>query len=260
MRKMKRLTTGAALGGRLLFNVLAKDAKNAKEIWEASEGYAVMGIVLKDYPSIEEACDVALRIKEIAGMVSVGLGGGDPSQWMRVVEAALRTDPGHVNQVFPATGYTIGALETKGLEDNVVNALVGPSGTPGQVVLSTGPLSEKALTEAVVPCDAAFRMIKEIGGRAVKAFPVQGDKRLGELSVIAKATREAGIGILEPTGGITIGNVESLLRTCLSGGPEMIIPHVHSSIISKETGRTDPAKVAELVKIGRKVLGECPND
>ncbi len=252
---MKRIEKGSALGGRFLFNVLAKDADNAKEIWEASEGYAVIGIVLKDYPSMEQAYEVASDIKKIAGMVSVGLGGGDPSQWRRVVEIALRVDPGHVNQVFPATGYTIGALSARGHEGNVVNALVGPSGTPGRVVLSTGPLSEKAPEKAVVPCDVAFRMIKEIGGNAVKAFPIEGDKRLPELAAIAKATKEADLPILEPTGGITVGNVESLLRTCLEAGVEMVIPHVHSSIISKETGRTDPSKVAELVKIGKRVLG-----
>lgn len=252
---MKRIERKSALGGRFLFNVLAKNADNAKEIWEAAEGYAVMGIVLKDYSSMEAAYEAASDIKKIAGMVSVGLGGGDPSQWRRVVEVALRLDPGHVNQVFPATGYTIGALQARGFEGNVVNALVGPSGTPGQVVLSTGPLSEKAPQKATVMCDVAFRMIKEIGGVAVKAFPIEGDKRLGELAAIAKATKEAGLPILEPTGGITLGNVERLLRACIEEGPEMVIPHVHSSIIDKETGRTDPGKVAELVKIGKRVLG-----
>lgn len=252
---MKRISKEHALGGRFLFNVLAKDAANAKDIWEASGGYAVIGIVLKDYPSMDEAIAVATEIKDIAGMVSVGLGGGDPAQWFRVVEIALRVDAGHVNQVFPATGYTIGSLKAKGFSGNVVNALVAPGGTPGQVILSTGPLSEKAPVKAVVPCDVAFRMIKEIGGNAVKAFPTEGDKRLSELAAIAKATKAAGIPILEPTGGITVGNLESLLRVCIDDGPDMVIPHVHSSIIDKATGRTDPAKVAELVKIGRKVLG-----
>jgi 2-dehydro-3-deoxy-phosphogluconate aldolase len=252
---MKRIEKGSALGGRFLFNVLAKDADNAKEIWEASEGYAVIGMVLKDYSSMEEAYEAASDIKKVVGMVSVGLGGGDSTQWKRVVEVALRLDPGHINQVFPATGYTIGALQSRGFEGNVVNALVSPSGTPGQVVLSTGPLSEKASVKAVVPCEVAFRMIKEVGGVAVKAFPIEGDKRLPELSAIAKATKQAGLPILELTGGITVGNVERLLLACMEDGPEMVIPHVHSSIIDKETKRTDPDKVAELVQIGKRILG-----
>jgi 2-dehydro-3-deoxy-phosphogluconate aldolase len=244
-----------ALGGRLLFNVLVKDVDNAKEVWEASQGYAVLSIVLRDYPCIDSACDMALAIKEISGHISIGLGGGDSSQWRRVVDVSLKVDPGHVNQVFPATGFTIGALSAKGLEGNIVNALVAPSGKAGYVVISTGPLSESAPEKAIVPCETAFQMIKEVGGTSVKVFPIGGDKRLNEIEVMSRVMKNVGIEIMEPTGGITVGNLEPLLRVCLEDGPELVIPHVHSSIMDPTSGYTDPSKVAELVQIGKRCLG-----
>jgi len=255
MKVTLKIDSTFALGGRLLFNFLVKDIQNAEEVWEASEGFGLLGIVLKDYERVEDAFEVARQIKDLTGIVSIGLGGGDASQWRRVVDLALHLNPGHINQVFPASGYTIGALEARGFaRDNVVNALVSPSGSAGWVIISTGPLSEKAQEQAVVKCDAALRMIKEVGGKSVKVFPIQGDTRLDELAAVARSAREIGLEVIEPTGGITPDNLEAVLRVSLREGPQLVIPHIHSSIIDKVSGRTNADKVREVVRIGKKCV------
>ncbi len=252
---MDRITVQKALGGRLFFNFLVKDGPNAREVWDASEGFAIPSIALRDFGSVVEACRMAMQVKAIAGIVSISLGGGDSSQWERVVEVAMEVDPGHVNQVFPATGYTIGALNAKGYIGNVVNGLVSPSGVPGEVVVSTGPRSSHASAAAIVDSETALQMLAEVGGNSVKVFPADGDSRLSELSAIARAAETVGIRILEPTGGITTANLHRVLGACLPEGPEIVIPHIHGSIIDRETGRTDPEAVAEIVAIGKTCLG-----
>ncbi|MDA2556074.1 KDGP aldolase, partial [Bacillus cereus] len=41
--------------GRVALNVLANNIENAKDIFEAAEGYVVVGVLSKDYPTVEEA-------------------------------------------------------------------------------------------------------------------------------------------------------------------------------------------------------------
>ena len=41
--------------GRVALNVLANNTRNAKDIFEATEGYVVVGVLSKDYPTVEEA-------------------------------------------------------------------------------------------------------------------------------------------------------------------------------------------------------------
>ena len=67
--------------GRVALNVLAKDLANAKEIYEAAEGHVVVGLLSKNYDKIEDGvAEVKEYLKEL-GVVSVGLGAGDPSQF-----------------------------------------------------------------------------------------------------------------------------------------------------------------------------------
>ena len=49
--------------GRVALNVLANNTRNAKNIFEAAEGYVVVGVLSKDYPTVEEAvtCDESIR-------------------------------------------------------------------------------------------------------------------------------------------------------------------------------------------------------
>ena len=96
--------------GRVALNVLAKDLENAKEIYEATEGHAVVGLLSKNYDKIEDGVkEVQEYLKEL-GVVSVGLGAGDPSQFQKAALISCETDPGHVNQVFTGAGYAAGAL------------------------------------------------------------------------------------------------------------------------------------------------------
>lgn len=240
--------------GVCALNLLAKDAKNAKEVAEAVEGSAAIGVLVKEFIRLEDAIARVLEIKEATGVVSVGLGAGDPTQWEKVIEVAAATDPGHVNQIFPAAAYTVGYLKAKGLKDNIVNALVSPSGRPGEVIISTGPASGKN-KPALVPAETAATMLAEIGVNSVKFFPVGGDSRLEEVRAMAYATARAGIPIFEPTGGVDENNIGALVRTCLEAGCQVVIPHVYTAIVDKKTGLTDPQAARSLLTAIKKVIG-----
>ncbi|HBS43462.1 MAG TPA: 2-dehydro-3-deoxyphosphooctonate aldolase, partial [Paenibacillus sp.] len=67
--------------GRTALNVLAKDIANAKEIYEAAEGYVLVGVLSKDYKTVEEAVTAMKQYgQEIEDAVSIGLGAGDNRQ------------------------------------------------------------------------------------------------------------------------------------------------------------------------------------
>lgn len=248
---MKRLPL---MGGQVALNLLARDAANARELREATEGHVLVGVMLADYATVAEAADRVRSLREVLVAVSVGLGAGDPSQWRRVVETALETDPGHVNQVFPAAGYTVGALEAKGLRANVVNGLIAPGGRPGRVVISTGPASQGA-APAEVACETAASMLAEAGVESVKFFPVKGDALLPEVAAMAKAAAAAGIPVFEPTGGITVKNVARVVDTCLEAGCQVVIPHIYTAIVDPGTGLTRPREAEALWAEVRRVSG-----
>lgn len=239
---------------RVALNLLAKDADNARQVWEATGGHALVGVMLADYATVDAAVAQVRALLEVVPVVSVGLGAGDPQQWERVVEAALRTDPGHVNQVFPAAAYTVGALRARGLEQNVVNGLISPSGTPGKVLIATGPRSQSA-PAAEVPCEAAAAMLAEVGVDSVKLFPVKGDTRLDEVRAMARAAAAAGIPVFEPTGGLTVHNLARVVEAVLDAGCQVVIPHVYTAIVDPETGLTRPGEAEALMGEVRKVLG-----
>jgi uncharacterized protein (TIGR03581 family) len=60
---------------------------------------------------------------------------------------------------------------------------------------------------------------------------------------------------LEPTGGIDLDNVESILAIALDAGVSKIIPHIYSSIINSADGLTRPADVEKLLAKVRHLLG-----
>lgn len=70
-----------------------------------------------------------------------------------------------------------------------------------------------------------------------------------ELAAMVKAAVRAGIKIFEPTGGITVDNVYNIVKICLDNGAEVVIPHLYTSLINKETGKTEVAKIIHLLKI-----------
>lgn len=226
-------------------NVLAKDVDNAKRITEAAKGNAMIGVMVKSFPSVEAAADQVEALQAAGVQVSVGLGAGDATQWEKVAEVAARTKPAHVNQVFPAAGYTLGALRQAGSAHTLVNALVQPSGEPGKVFVTTGAKS-RAFTEALT-CEAAAAMLADIGVHSVKLFPIEGTKRLDEVAAMVKAAAAQGITMFEPTGGIDTETVARVVEVCAENGARRIIPHVYTSIVDPATGLTRLEDVRQLI-------------
>lgn len=98
-----------------------------------------MGVLSKDYPTVEEAVTAMKAYgKEIDDAVSIGLGAGDNRQAAVVAEIAKHYPGSHINQVFPSVGATRANL---GGKDSWINSLVSPTGKVGYVNISTGPIS-----------------------------------------------------------------------------------------------------------------------
>lgn len=70
-------------------------------------------------------------------------GAGDPAQYYKAAMIAAQIHPAHVNQTFTGCGFAAGALAATGGEQTHVNALVSPTGTPGEVLISTGVSSSQ---------------------------------------------------------------------------------------------------------------------
>ena len=127
---------------RVCLNVLAGSKDNASEIYEAAEGHVLVGVLSKNYPDVASAvADMREYALRIDNALSVGLGAGDPNQSAMVSEISRQVQPQHVNQVFTGVATSRALL---GQNDTVVNGLVSPTGTPGMVKISTGPLSSGA--------------------------------------------------------------------------------------------------------------------
>ncbi|UQY43680.1 KDGP aldolase family protein [Erwinia sp. PK3-005] len=235
---------------RVCLNVLAGSKDNAQAIWQAAEGHVLVGVLSKNYASVERAVeDMRQYAVLIDNALSVGLGAGDPRQSAMVSEISREVQPQHVNQVFTGVATSRALL---GQQQTVVNGLVSPTGTPGKVKISTGPLSAQA-AEAIVPVATAIAMLKDMGGSSIKYFPMGGLKAKDEYVAVAQACAEHDFW-LEPTGGIDLENYEAILQIALEAGVSKIIPHIYSSIIDKATGDTRPDDVKTLLAITKKLL------
>ncbi|GAA3410142.1 KDGP aldolase [Paenibacillus hodogayensis] len=217
-------------------NVLAKDVDNARTITDAAPGKVMIGVTVKPFATVEAAVEHIEALHAAGVQVSVGLGAGDPTQWDKVVQVAVRTKPVHVNQVFPAAGYTLGALKQAGASDTIVNALIQPAGEPGKVIVTTGPASRDYA--GVLSCDAAAALLADIGVHSVKLFPIEGTKRLDEVAAMVKAAVARGITMFEPTGGIDTETIAPIVQVCADNGAERIVPHIYTSIVDPATGLT----------------------
>ena len=226
-------------------NVLAKDLKNAREITKATNGQVYIGIMVKQFAVVDDAVKTVLEFQQAKVPVSVGLGAGDPTQWRKVIDVAVRTKPAHVNQIFPAVGHTIGALENVGSSETLVNALISPSGAPGKVSILTGP--ESRAYQEFLSCDAAAALLQEIGVKSVKFYPIDGDNRLDEVAAMVKAAVKRGIVIFEPTGGIDARSVHKVVEVCAQNGAQIIIPHIYTAFVDKVTGATSVDAVMALL-------------
>ncbi|HFK3153921.1 2-dehydro-3-deoxy-phosphogluconate aldolase [Citrobacter sedlakii] len=233
---------------RVAINVLAKDIANAREIYDAAEGHAVIGILSAQFSSVDEGVQEVKRWMDEVPSISVGLGAGDPAQYYKAAMIAAKVRPAHVNQTFTGSGFAAGALAATGGELTHINALVSPTGTPGEVLISTGVSSSQG-TPARVSCDAAVRMMQDMGAHAAKFFPMGGETSLPELYVLATTAARNGMTLIEPTGGIDLANFGVILQTCMEAGIPRVMPHVYSSIIDPQTGNTRPEDIVRLMEI-----------
>ena len=238
---------------RVALNVLAKDPRNAQDVFEAAEGHVLIGVLSKDYPTVEKAV-AAMEEYSLAidGAVSIGLGAGDNRQAVIVAEIVKYFPGNHINQVFPSVGATYANL---GGKESWINSLVSPTGKVGFVNISTGPLSAAQEEQAIVPIKTAIALTRDMGGNALKFFPMNGLDCEDEYRAVAKACGEEGFA-LEPTAGIAKENFATILRIALEASVPKIIPHVYSSIIDQETGETNPQDVEELLEITKQLVDQ----
>ena len=236
---------------RVCLNVLAGSKDNAKAVYEAAEGHVLVGVLSKNYPDVPTAvADMREYAKLIDNALSVGLGAGDPNQSAMVSAISAEVQPQHVNQVFTGVGPSRALL---GQNETVVNGLVSPTGTPGMVKISTGPLSSQA-PDGIVPVDTAIALLKDMGCSSIKYFPMGGLKHVEEYKVVAEACARNDFW-LEPTGGIDLENFSEILKIALDAGVKKVIPHIYSSIIDKASGNTRPDDVRTLLEMTKTLVG-----
>lgn len=239
--------------GRVGLNVLAGSIDNAKEVFEAAEGFVLVGVLSKSYPTAQAAVAAMKAYGEaIDGAVSIGLGAGDNRQAAVVAEIAKQYGGAHINQVFPSVGATRANL---GDRESWINSLVSPSGRIGYVNVSTGSASAASGEPAIVPVKAAIALVRDMGGDALKYYPMNGLSCEDEYRAIAAACAEEGFA-LEPTGGIDRSNFEAIVRIALEAGVPQVIPHVYSSIIDKATGNTNAEDVAALLQSVKRLVDD----
>lgn len=234
---------------KICLNVLAADVENAKEIFDVTEGHVVIGLLAANYETVDQAVNEMTKYKEkIDGAISIGLGSGDPNQWKKVAHISRELEAEHINQIFPAVGYTRAMAKNA---STFINCLVNPTDKLGYVNVATGALSSKK-TPANVHITTAIALIREMGGNSVKYFPMNGLQNMEEYKEIAKICATENFP-LEPTGGINLENFEEIVTIALELGVKQIIPHVYSSIIDPSSGKTNIEDVKQLYEIIKRV-------
>lgn len=235
---------------RLCLNVLAGSKQNARQVWEAAEGHVVVGVLSKNYPTVDSAVqDMREYAALIDNAISVGLGAGDPNQSAMVSEISAQIQPQHINQVFTGVATSRAKL---GQNESFINGLISPTGRPGWVKISTGPLSSQQ-PDGIVPIETAIALLKDMGGNSVKYFPMGGLACEDEYRKVAQACAEQDFA-LEPTGGIDLDNFEPIVSIALEAGVKKIIPHIYSSIIDPTNGETRTSDVRKLLAISKSLL------
>jgi uncharacterized protein (TIGR03581 family) len=236
---------------RVCLNVLAGSKANASDVYEAAEGHVLVGVLSKNYPDVASAvADMREYTALIDNALSVGLGAGDPNQSEMVSLISREVQPQHVNQVFTGVATSRALL---GQNETVVNGLVSPTGTPGMVKISTGPLSSQQ-PDGIVPVDTAIALLKDMGCSSIKYFPMGGLKCRDEYQVVAESCARHDFW-LEPTGGIDLENYSEILKIALDAGVKKVIPHIYSSIIDQQSGNTRPEDVRTLLEMTKKLVG-----
>ncbi|MEI3606202.1 KDGP aldolase [Pseudogracilibacillus sp. SE30717A] len=234
---------------KICLNVLAADVENAKEIYEITEGHVVIGLLAANYATVEQAVNEMAKFKKaIDGAISIGLGAGDPNQWQKVAHIGHQLEAEHINQIFPAVGYTRAMVKNN---STFINCLVNPTEQSGYVNIATGPLSSRE-APAKVHLTTAIALIREMGGNSVKLFPLNEMTNKEMYKEITKICANENFAI-EPTGGIDLNNFEEIVMIALESGIKQIIPHVYSAIIDSSTGKTNIDDVKQLYEIIKRV-------
>lgn len=228
------------LHGKFLFNYLARDKKNAADIMEAGGGYVVPGIASDQYESVNDAILKVNELKEVTKIVSIGLGGGgNTGNWKKVLDIAIASNPGHINQPFETAPYTRGFLDGKG-KKQLVNALVNPTGEKGKIQL--------AHSKKVIHVEEFLEIASSLGIESVKLMPLNGIDHLEELIYLTKMAGAYGIRGVEPAGGIHLNNISQIIDGVKDIDIEFFMPHIFGSAIDPKTGETIPDTVKVIYK------------
>lgn len=225
---------------KFLFNFLASDRDNAAAVMEAGSGHVVPGIVSDKFDSIEAAAKKVAELKSVTDTVSIGLGGGgNTANWKKVLEIAVASHPGHLNQPFETAAYATGYLDGNDIPGQLVNALVQPTGEVGKIKLANS--GKVMLVEDFVEVAVGLGLV------SIKMMPVKGTQHLDELIYLTKIATAKGIRGVEPAGGIDASNIRDIMIGVKDIDIEFFMPHIFGSTIDKETGETIPAKVREIL-------------
>lgn len=238
---------------KVAVNFLAKDKENGRDVYNAIEGYTAIGVLSKQFNTVEEGIKYVKDYMEYVPVVSVGLGAGDPTQFEKAALISAATDPGHVNQVFTGAAYAAGALKVSGAENTAINVLISPTGIIGKVKISTGELSSKE-NPAIVDVDTAMAMIIDMKAQGVKYFPMEGLKSKDELKAVAEACARCGVPMIEPSGGVNLSNFKEITKICLDAGVEKVMPHIYGAVVDKESGKTKIEDVKAVYKMIKELL------
>lgn len=233
-------------GLEIWLNVQTGDIESAREVTDRYPGRVVVGVPTKGFADLAEAVDLVNQMQESGVMVSAGLGDGSADQWARAHALAMQTHPFHLNQVFPAAGFSAGALGAVGAR-TIVNALIRPGERAGFVRIGTGPQSE-ALDQPSVSAELAVSMLTEIGLTSVKFFPMQGLERLDHYAAVAAVAGAKGM-TMEATGGLTPENLGDVLEVSRRAGVRSLMPHLYSSVKVPGTDLLDFDRVEDAMAV-----------
>ena len=235
------------IGGRVAVCFSARDAANAREVWEAGEGSAIVSLEAAKYPDEAAFSAAVSSMMSAVPVLSVALGGGaDPKQWAKVLAGGL-AGAQHLNQPFSTAAFVKGRVAAG--PNSWVNGVVRPSGTVGAVLL-------EMVDGHAIPVSAtdAARFLREAGVDALKFHPARGVEILPEVVAACTAASTVGLTGFEPAGGIGPDNIIELTRACVATGIPYFLPHVFGSVVDKATGRTKPEAVAAIVRDLRAAL------
>lgn len=221
-----------------MFNFLVKDRENLNDVLNAGKGYIIPGLTAADH-EIEQAIEKVKRFKELISIVSVSLGGnGDVNNWKKALEIAIRSDAGHLNQPFETASFAYGHMAAMKRNDHWINALVAPSGEVGKVKLTSG---------SVIATEIFVDLVVAMGIPSIKMMPMGGLDHLQELVDLTNIAVRKGVRAIEPAGGIHAGNIGEIVDSVRDCDIEVFIPHIFGSVIDKQTGKTEPVKVSEIL-------------